>query len=98
MSSLTPPCPWTSPLYVSLLPEQTGLLSFTIGAGLEGWQTHKGSASLLGATEKLKEGIVGTQHASALHQLRHACKKCVHAKQAQTNMLHIYHNQRVYGQ
>lgn len=64
-----------SPLYVSSLPVQTGLLSFTIGPRLEGWQTHKGSASLLGAAKKLKEGIVETQHASALHQPRHASKK-----------------------
>ncbi len=62
-----------SPLYVSASPEQTGLFSFTIGPGLEGWQTHKGSASLLGAEKKLKEGIVGTQQASALHQPRHEC-------------------------
>lgn len=57
-----------SPLYVSVSPEQTGLLGFTIGPRLEGWQTHKGSASLLGAARKLKEGIVEAQKASALRQ------------------------------
>lgn len=62
-------------LYVSASPEQTGLLSFTIGPGLEGWQTHKGSASLLGAAKKLKEGIVEAQKASALHQPRKCLQK-----------------------
>ena len=59
-------------MFSSLL-EQTGLLSFTAGPEPEGWQTHKGSASLTrGLQRKLKEGIVGTWRASALHQLWHA--------------------------
>lgn len=91
-----PPCPWTCVLcYASALPEQTGLLIFTIGPRLEGWQTHKGSASLQGAAKKLKEGIVGTQQASALHQPRLPCKKCVHAKWAyrHTYVAHILQQQ-----
>lgn len=76
-----PPFPWTCvpPPYVSGLPEQTSLFSFTIGPRLEGWQTHKGPASLLRLQKKLKEGIVGAQKASALHQPRHEGKKIMNA-------------------
>lgn len=52
-----PPWPWTcSPPYISGLPEQTSLFSFTIGPGLGGWQTHKGPASLLQAAKETEGG------------------------------------------
>lgn len=44
-----------SPPYIGGLPE-TSLFSFTIGPGLEGWQMHKGPASLLQAAKETEGG------------------------------------------
>lgn len=80
-----------SSLHVSSLPEQTGLLSFTIGPGLKGWLAYKGSASLLSAAKKLKEGIVWTLQAPALHQLEVHLKKneCMHSEHEITHAAHM---------
>lgn len=96
-----PPFPWTCvpPPYVSGLPEQTSLFSFTIGPRLEGWQTHKGPASLLWAAKETEGGYCwGTESLciTSAQAWRQKNNECMQNKYAGTHLLHIYYNRNLH--